>query len=274
MVCNVMQKTVRAIQKECRVMQAVAGLLLALFMVGCATSPTGRNQFIMVDDAQLDAQGKQVFMQMKQQQPVLSDPVVNQRVNCIAHALLSQLPQGLRDGWEVRVFNDDTPNAFALPGRKIGVFTGMLKLVQNDAQLAAVIGHEIAHVQARHSGERASMGMVSQLGQGVAETVSPGSGRLVNLGSQLGILLPYSRAHESEADIMGQTLMAQAGFDPRASIDLWMLMQRQNKGAGAPPSFLSTHPANGDRIQVLNAYLEKTMPLYQRAKSMGNVPRC
>ncbi len=254
------------------VIRSILLLLAMLLLTACATSPTGRSQFIVVNDAQLDAQGRQVFAMMQQKTPVLSDSSVNQRVNCVAHALLWQLPPAQRTGWEVRVFNDDTPNAFALPGRKIGVFTGMLRLVQNNDQLAAVIAHEISHVQAHHGNERASMGMVSQMGQGVAEVMAPGSGRLVGLGSQVGILLPYSRTHESEADNMGQTLMARAGFNPRASVDLWLLMQKQNKGA--PPQFLSTHPANGNRIQALSAQLTKTMPLYQRAISLGNHPDC
>lgn len=252
--------------------QVLCGLLLLHVLVGCTTSPTGRNQFIMVNDSQLDAQGRQVFMQMKKKAPVLSDPVVNARVNCVAKALLWQLPPAQRDGWEVKVFSDNTPNAFALPGRKIGVFTGMLKLAQSNDQLAAVIGHEISHVQARHSSERASMDMVSQLGQGVAEIAAPGAGQLVGLGSQLGVLLPYSRTQEREADIMGQALMARAGFDPRASIDLWVLMQKQKQGSS--PQFLSTHPDNDNRIQLLTAQLPKTLPLYERARSMGNTPHC
>lgn len=246
-------------------------LLLGL-LSGCATSPTGRSQLIMVNDERLDAQGRQVFMQMKQKAPVLSDPVANTRVICVAKTLLWQLPPDQRDGWEVRVFNDNTPNAFALPGRKIGVFTGMLKLVQNNDQLAAVLSHEISHVQARHGSERASMDMVSQVGQGIAEIVAPGAGQLVGLGSQLGVLLPYSRTQENEADIMGQALMARAGFDPRASIDLWVLMQKQSRGSS--PQFLSTHPASSNRIQSLDKQLAKTMPLYEHARSMGNTPRC
>ena len=255
-------------QRVCRVFFC----LMIISVAGCTTSPTGRSQFIMVNDSQLDSQGRQLFMQMKNKVPVLTDPSVNARVDCVAKALLWQLPQGQREGWEVRVFDDKTPNAFALPGRKIGVFTGMLRLAQNNNQLAAVIGHEISHVQARHGNERASMDMVSQLGQGVAEIAAPGSGNLVGLGSQLGFLLPYSRTQENEADIMGQVLMARAGFDPRASIDLWLLMQKQNQGA--PPQFLSTHPAHGDRIQKLHAQLPKVMPLYERSRAMGNSPHC
>lgn len=242
------------------------------WLSGCVTSPTGRSQFIMVDDRQMASQGSHLFTQIKQQVPVSNTPAVNARVECVADALLWQLPAGERDGWEIRVFSNKETNAFAVPGKKIGVYTGMLNLVQNDAQLAAVIGHEIAHVQARHAAERASMSSVSQLGAGVADILAPGSGNLVNLGSQMGVLLPYSRAHESEADIMGQALMAKAGFDPRDSITLWQLMQRKNGNRG--PQFLSTHPAPGNRIEALQAQLRNTLPLYERARNMGNVPRC
>lgn len=247
-------------------------LLLFCLMTGCTTSPTGRHQFIMVGEEQLAAQGRTVFVQMKQQYAVSTNPAVNARVNCVSRALLAQLPAGQRDGWEVRVFNDKTPNAFAVPGRKIGVFTGMLDLVETDGQLAAVIGHEIAHVQAKHAAERASMSAVSQLGAGVADAAAPGAGDLVNLGSQMGILLPYSRAHESESDIMGQVLMARAGFDPRDSIKLWQLMQRTN--GNRTPQFMSTHPSGSTRIQSLQHNLQKTMPLYERARAMGNNPAC
>ena len=263
-------------------------ILLAsvLLVTGCATSPTGRSQLIMVGDEQMSASGQQLFLQMKQKGKVVRDPATSATVSCVVNALLPQLPPPWQGGWEVQVFGDKEPNAFALPGRKIGVNTGMVKLVRNDAQLAAVIGHEIGHVIARHANERASMSVASQLGAGMAEVMAPGTGDLVNIGSQVGVLLPYSRAHESEADVIGQNLMANAGFDPRESIRLWQLMEKQGggrivqvgsgvgQGGGKPPELLSTHPATQSRIEGLNAHLKVTMPMFQRAQAAGRRPHC
>ena len=254
-------------------MKRLLALLVCLLAItGCATSPMGRSQLIMVDDNQMAASGQQLFAQMKQKEKVANDPADSAEVRCIVNNLLTQLPQGLQAGWEVQVFENKEPNAFALPGRKIGVNTGMIKLVKNDSQLAAVIGHEIGHVIARHASERASMGMASQLGAGMAEVLAPGSGDLVSIGSQVGVLLPYSRAHESEADIIGQDLMARAGFDPRESIQLWKLMEKQ--GGGKPPELLSTHPANASRIEELTTHLQLSIPMFQRAQAAGRRPHC
>lgn len=247
-------------------------LVAVLLLVACATSPTGRSQLMMVSDSQMAAAGQQMFAQLKDQQPVVHDAMVSGEVQCVVNALLRELPVDQRNGWEVQVFDDKTPNAFALPGRKIGVHSGMLRLVENEAQLAAVIGHEVAHVLARHANERASMAIMSQLGAGMADIVAPGTGDVVNIGSQIGVLLPYSRAHESEADVMGQALMARAGFDPMQSIVLWQLMQRQNGGGGS--QFLSTHPSSGNRIQLLQRQLKTTVPLYEQARAAGRQPHC
>jgi len=250
----------------------LAALVCVLAITGCATSPMGRNQLIMVDDNQMAASGQQMFAQMKQKEKVANDPAASAEVHCIVNNLLAQLPQGLQAGWEVQVFEDKTPNAFALPGRKIGVNTGMIKLVKNDSQLAAVIGHEIGHVIARHASERASMGMVAQIGQEVAGQMNPAGAAVFGLGAQVGVMLPYSRTHEEEADIIGQNLMANAGFDPRESVSLWKLMEKQ--GGDKPPELLSTHPASASRIEELSAHLQISMPMFQRAQAAGRRPRC
>jgi predicted Zn-dependent protease len=247
-------------------------ILILGMLAGCATSPTGRHQLIMVPDDQMAAAGAKMYAQMKQQQAVVRDPVASSQVTCIVDALLRQLPAGMQQGWEAQVFEDKSANAFALPGKKIGVNAGMIKLAQNDAQLAAVIGHEIGHVMARHASERASMGMLSQIGQEVAGQINPAGAAVFGLGSQVGIMLPYSRAHEDEADVIGQNLMARAGFDPRESITLWQLMARQ--GGAKPPELLSTHPANSSRIAELTANLKVSMPMYQRAWNAGVRPDC
>lgn len=217
--------------------------------------------------------GQQMFAQMKQKESLVRNAALNAEVNCVVSNLLSVLPADWQSGWEVRVFENKDPNAFALPGRKIGVNSGMMKLIENDAQLAAVIGHEIGHVLSRHAAERASMGVVAQLGQEVAgQVMDPVAATAVGLGAQVGVLLPYSRTHEGEADTIGQNLMAQAGFDPRESIRLWQLMARQ--GGAKPPELLSTHPASQSRIDALSQQLRTTMPIFERARAAGRRPYC
>jgi predicted Zn-dependent protease len=177
------------------------------------------------------------------------------------------------------VFEDDTANAFALPGGKIGVHTGLLEVAKTQDQLAAVLGHEVSHVLAGHSNERVSAEFAAQAGmaalQAVADASNPMHGRalaLLGTGAQVGILLPYSRAHESEADLMGLDLMARAGFDPRQSIALWRNMA--SAGGGQPPEFLSTHPSHQTRIRDLEARIPQALPLQEQARARGRRPAC
>ncbi|HQQ62038.1 MAG TPA: M48 family metallopeptidase [Pseudomonadales bacterium] len=244
----------------------------ALLLGSCVTSPTGRSQFIMVGDQEMNSMGQQAFAQMKQQKPPVQDAAANARVECVVNALTTTLGADMRSGWEIRVFVDDTPNAFALPGKKVGVHTGMLKLVQNDAQLAAVIGHEIGHVLAKHANERASIGMLQQVTQEVAGQINPVAASVFGLGTQLGVMLPFSRTQEAEADIIGQEMMARAGFDPQESVALWRLMEK--KEGDGPPEFLSTHPSGNERINQLGKNLYKASPLYRQAQAAGKHPRC
>jgi predicted Zn-dependent protease len=183
--------------------------------------------------------------------------------------------------WELVVFKDDSVNAFALPGGKIGVYTGMLKVASNQHQLASVIGHEVAHVLAQHSNARMSQQQLTRLGivatsVALADRVDSKTQQAailaLGLGAQYGILLPYSRKHESEADMLGQELMARAGFDPREAVNLWQKMAQ--KGGATPPELLSTHPAPATRIQQLDAQVSRYMPLYQQALAAGRRPDC
>ena len=249
--------------------------------LACSTSPLGRRQLTLVPDAQMNEMGLSAFADMKTQVPVEKDPAINNYVRCVAEAVLAVTADqtGVSE-WEVVVFKDDTANAFALPGGRIGVHTGLLKVATTPDQLAAVIGHEIAHVIARHGNERVSQGMVAELGLGVVDAMvgDPQSNEhkqmmgLLGLGTQVGLLLPFSRDHESEADKMGLDALAQAGFDPRAAIELWQNMSAA--GGGQPPEFLSTHPSHGTRIADLQARLPHALPLYEQAKAAGRRPRC
>ncbi|MDN5862841.1 MAG: M48 family metallopeptidase [Salinisphaera sp.] len=254
-------------------------LVATLFLLtACATSPTGRQQLLLVSNAQIAEMGVTAFQQMKQKIPVVKDPRVRGYVTCVANAITAQLPGGQRRHWEVAVFKDDSANAFALPGGKIGVHTGLLKIARNQDQLATVIGHEVAHVLAQHSAERISQQFATQAGLDlVAAMVGGGQTQqqlmsLLGLGAQVGVLLPYSRLQESEADIYGLELMAKAGFDPRASVQLWQSMKRA--GGGAPTEWLSTHPAPDTRINDLRRQIPQVMPYYNEAVLLGHVPDC
>ncbi|MCB1754692.1 MAG: M48 family metallopeptidase [Gammaproteobacteria bacterium] len=248
-------------------------------LYACAVSPTGQRQLKLFPDAQMAQMGVAAYAEMKENTPVTKDAKVTRYVNCVARAITEALPE--KSDWEVNVFEDDQVNAFALPGGKIGVYTGLLKVAENQDQLATVLGHEVAHVLADHGNARVSATYATQAGValatiiGIASTNDPQKRQLLGLlgvGAQVGILLPYGRSQETEADILGLDLMAKAGFDPRQSVPLWENMKKAG-GAGGP-EFLSTHPANETRIQNLNARMDKALALRSKARAQGRRPRC
>lgn len=241
----------------------VVGILAALGLLSaCTETPTGRSQLILIPPDTLAEMGRSSFEQIKSSRSISADPVVNQLVTCVAERLIdaipAQFPQALTpQQFQVVVFDNPTPNAFALPDGSIGVHTGMLDVAASQHQLAAVVGHEIAHVLASHGNER----MTQQLGINAillviglfSDTNSEMIIQALGLGAHYGIALPFSRAHETEADVMGLYLMAEAGFDPAASVALWENMAKQS--SGAPLEFMSTHPGHDTRIQDLQAKL-------------------
>ncbi|MBA4502646.1 M48 family metallopeptidase [Marinobacterium marinum] len=259
-------------------------ILLSLAAAGCAVSPTGERTLLLNSPAQMNALGSQSFEQLKKKQVIEQDARINRYVQCVADAIVMQVPVEYGyapQDWELVVFKDDSVNAFALPGGKVGVHTGLLKVTENQDQLASVIGHEVAHVLAQHSNARMSQQQVTQLGLAVtsmalAEKVDSNKQQAavmaLGLGVQYGILLPYSRKHESEADVLGQELMAEAGFDPREAVSLWESMAEQ--GGKTPPELLSTHPAPSTRIRQLDDQVHYYMPLYEEARKAGRRPEC
>ncbi len=257
-------------------------ILIAVTISACATSPTGRKQMIWSNEAELEAQAAQAFAQMKATTPLTTDRPTIDYIACVANAIVDELEPPYSDlNWEMAIFDENAINAFAMPGGKIGVFKGILKAAQNQDQLAAVIGHEIAHVTARHSAERASRTVTTGVGIQVA-AVLLGAGHsgatytayqgLDALG-QFGILLPFNRGQESEADVVGLVYMARAGFDPRESVPLWRNMGAANKGQ-QPPEFLSTHPSDETRINNLVGQWSTTLPIYNEAQAAGKRPNC
>ena len=256
--------------------RTIAVVMLMLALSSCVTSPPGRSQLIFMPDDEVDAMGLQAFNNLKSEKPVSGNPQVNQFVQCVADAITAEVA----GDWEVIVFDDDTLNAFALPGNKIGVHTGLVNLVDNQDQLASVIGHEVGHVLAKHSNERMSQKLGAQMGVSlIAAVAAPQTAlgqtavSLLGVGAQYGVIMPFSRLHESEADNIGAELMAKAGFDPTESIRLWQKMAQASQGAH-PPEFLSTHPSHATRIEDLQALMPKALGLMQQAHAAGKKPRC
>jgi predicted Zn-dependent protease len=244
------------------------------------TSPLGRKQLRLFPQAEMTAMGVAAYEQMKEQMPRSQNEAAIRTVRCVARAVTAEARGAAAPSeWEVTVFEEDSANAFALPGGKIGVHTGLLRVATDSSQLSAVIGHEIAHVLAEHGNERASTTFVAQSGLQLAEKLgdpsAPGRNQILavlGLGAEVGVLLPFSRAQEREADLMGLDLMARAGFDPRASVALWQNMSRA--GGSAPPEFLSTHPSHESRIRELNERIPSALEIYERARAEGKRPDC
>jgi predicted Zn-dependent protease len=250
---------------------------LAVLAAACATSPLGRSQLMLVSDSSIAEQGVASFQQMQKEIPQSGNAKQTAYVQCVAGAITREIPSlkekgklYVPDAWEVNLFDSKDVNAFAQPGGKIGVFTGILPIASTPDQLSAVLGHEVSHVLARHSQERASANIPAQVGGVLASAA--GYGQLYSLGVSSLFLLPYSRSHETEADLMGLDLMASAGFDPRQAIQLWQNMSKQ--GGGAPPEILSTHPSDETRISNLVERLPTALPLYNAAVAAGKKPKC
>lgn len=254
-------------------------LITTLLLAGCAVSPEGRRQLTLLPAKQMNTLGAQSFEQIKASTPQSRDANMVAYINCIARRIIPQLEKNNNpDDWEVVVFDDPQANAFALPGNKIGVYTGLLKYARNQHQLAAVIGHEVGHVIARHSNERLSSKLAVSAGLTLAAAVL-GADRNndsllmagLGLGAQYGVILPFSRKHESEADLIGLDLMAKAGFDPSESIPLW---QNMAQAGVSPPEFMSTHPSSDSRIRNLRKRLPKALKLREQALLNSKSPDC
>ncbi|EWH01575.1 M48 family metallopeptidase [Halomonas sp. BC04] len=262
-----------------RWIRPLAVTILVLTLAACETSPTGRQQLTLVSDTQLNQMGREAFEQYEQDLPPAGQ--AEQRyAQCIANALVAVLPERERNqDWQIRVFESEQANAFALPGGYMGINTGLLRVARNQDQVAAVVGHEIGHVLARHANERVSTQMSTQLAMSVLSTAAglqgPGGEQLMGalgLGAQYGILLPFSRRHETEADIIGLRVMADAGFDPRASLELWDNMSAA--GGARPPAWMSTHPSHGQRTQVLHQEMDGALARFEQARRAGRQPNC
>jgi predicted Zn-dependent protease len=247
-------------------------LLSLLILSACATAPyTQRSQLILISASEENRLGVQAFQQVLAKEKVTRDPVLQGVVDRIGWRVATAANRPDFQWQFVVIDNEKTANAFALPGGKVAVYTGIFPVSKTEGGLAAVMAHEVAHVLARHGGERLSQGLLAQMG-GVAVQVGmagsdPGVVQGVmaayGLGANVGVLLPYSRLQESEADRIGLILMAQAGYDPREAVHLWERMAQQDRNR--PPEFFSTHPSAGTRIQDLQRSMPNALTYYRPA---------
>jgi len=255
---------------------------LAFLVSACTSSPTGRSQMILKSDAELEAQASKEFAKLRAEAPLVTDRATIDFVACVATAIVESLEGPEAElNWELAVIDSQEQNAFVMPGGKIAVYNGILDVASNQNELAAVMGHEVAHVTARHANERASRGEFTDIGVYIAAIVlGQGNRGLTHTahqglqaGTQLGIFLPHTRAQESEADVLGLQYMARAGFDPRESVELWKKMQAEHED-DAPPEFLSTHPSSTTRIESLVSQYPTALKLFNEARAEGKNPNC
>ena len=267
-------------------------LLLNILIVGCQTNPyTQRSQLLLMPSGQMNQMGAAQYSAVLQDPKVVisKDPKEIEPVKRVAARIIEAAKRSKYGDvakafdWEVTVIKDDnTKNAWALPGGKIAVYTGIFPMAKNEAGLAAIMGHEVVHALAEHGGERMSQGLVAQFGMTAAaivlstQSLNPALNDLamqaMGLGVQTGVLLPFSRKHESEADYIGVLLAGDAGYDPREAIHIWERMAAASDGA--PPEFLSTHPSHETRISDLTKWMPEAMELYEKAPKapVANLP--
>ncbi|MGB1127373.1 MAG: M48 family metallopeptidase [Opitutales bacterium] len=253
---------------------AISFGLIVFGFSACTTVPqTGRSVLHLVSPEQLASDAALHFEQIKQQTAISRDRAQNAMVRRVGERIAYvAAPDMPNTQWEFVVLDDDSQiNAFAMPGGKVAVYTGLFKVVKSDADLAIVIGHEVAHIVAGHSAERVSQQILAaggalalQIGTSHSEMSSEQRRLLLaayGAGASVGIMLPYSRLHESEADEIGLLYAAKAGYDPRTAIEFWRRMEAE-KGF-SPPEFLSTHPSGTTRMTRLHALMPRAMQVYR-----------
>ena len=256
--------------------------ILLVFTLSCQTTPeTNRSQLILIDKGSEMKMGDQAYRDILKKSKISKDQALTARLNKIGREIgVASRVKGY--AWEFKLIESDIPNAYCLPGGKVGVHTGITPFAKNEAGLAAIIGHEVGHAVARHGGERMSHAILLGLaGELVAQGMIEGKANRelfragYGAGSAVAVTLPFSRSHELEADRMGLLYMARAGYDPREAINFWRrFANAASKGKRKkPPEFLSTHPADKKRISQIEKYLPDAMKEYNRAQNKKGVGR-
>lgn len=258
----------------------LAIILTSVFLfINCYQAPvTGRTQFIIISDEMASQMGVTAFQEVVKKEGISGNSNYNEAVRRVA-SRITKVAETPKYNWEYKVIKgDNTINAFALPGGKIGVYTGILPIAKNDAGLATVLAHEVGHVAAKHGAERVSAGVLAQLGAaGLNVALRNKDPETVNavmqafgIGVGVGAILPFSRAQESEADRIGLIYMAKAGYDPRESVAFWQRMANATKGKSTTPQFLSTHPGADTRISNLKKWMPEALQYYEKSNKAKN----
>lgn len=276
------RKLVGSISAVARILTAVLALMSFAVFVSCATVPgSERRQLRLIPQSELLSMSFTQYARFLEENPISDDAEATATVRRIGEDIASSVDRYLRDNgyarqadayrWEFQLIESEQVNAWAMPGGKIAVYTGLLPVTITDEALAVVISHEIAHVVAEHGNERMSQALLARMG-GAALAVAlrdkPQETQSLwfaayGAGAQFGILLPYSRMHEREADELGLKFMAMAGYDPRAAIDFWERMAAASSGP-RPPEFASTHPSNERRIRDIRNFMPTAMQYYRQ----------
>jgi predicted Zn-dependent protease len=255
----------------------IRNTLLAGALLGISTAAVAQS------DAEIEAEAAREFARYKATFPLTTDQDIIDYVACVANAVVTSLePPDSELDWEMAILETNELNAFVMPGGKIVIFEGIMRAARDQHQLAAVIGHEIAHVTAEHTKRKLLQGGKGmEIGIQVAAVLLGGghygaqytAQEMLNQGAMYGLLLPYKRGQETEADVIGLEYMAKAGFDPRAAVPLWQNMEEES-GGERPAEFASTHPSPDNRIESLISQWVEVLPLYNQAHAEGRIPDC
>ncbi len=263
--------------------QLLTLLAPVVLLTACATNAyTGRSQLLLLSEAEEVQMGVQGYQEVTKSEPINTDADLNAPLLRVGRAIAKaadawRAEQGEAPyDWEFKLIADDeTVNAWCMPGGKIAFYTAIYPILDDEAGMAIVMGHEVSHAMLRHGGERVSQNLLTQLGLTAASILAADSEyrdeglAALGMGVSLGVLLPYSRSHETEADMLGLQLAARAGYDPRAGIGVWERMAAMSEGS-RPPEILSTHPDPMNRIANMQGWMPDVLPLFERSRKMPN----
>lgn len=259
----------------------IALTLLVTVVASCSSTPTGRSQLTLKSDAALAQEGTRQMAIIRENSPLVQDRATIDYVACVADAIVGTLEgEDAAMYWELAIVHQPDVNAFVMPGGKIVVKSGILNVAQNQHQLAAVLGHEVAHVTAHHANERATRGELTSYGVEVLAIIlgggyynqTQGAYGAASALNTMGLMNPFSRMQETEADVIGLRYMSMAGFDPRESVKLWQNMNSSSQEK--VPEFMSTHPSGETRIESMVEHLPEMLTLYNQAQLEGRNPDC